>query len=65
MSTFIEVIKEHIGYKQQIVKLAKSDVIRTYRGAALRMALGDYKAGYYNFCLLVCIYDRVKRRKTC
>lgn len=35
MGTFVEIVKEHIEYKQQIFKLAKSDIIRTYRGAAL------------------------------
>lgn len=32
---FIDIIKEHINYKQQILKLAKADLIKTYRGAAL------------------------------
>ena len=35
MHTFIEIIKNHIQYKQQIFKLAKADLIKTYRGAAL------------------------------
>ena len=42
MNTIIEIAKEHINYRKQIIKLAKSDIIRTYRGAALRMALGNY-----------------------
>lgn len=29
------VIKDHIAYRQQIIKLAKADLIKTYRGAAL------------------------------
>lgn len=33
-----EIIKDHITYKQQIFKLAKSDLIKTYRGAALGWA---------------------------
>ena len=32
---FIQILKEHNEYKQQIVKLAKADLIKTYRGAAL------------------------------
>ena len=32
------IIKEHIAYKGQIFKLAKSDLIKTYRGAALGWA---------------------------
>ena len=31
----IEIIKDHIAYRKQIKKLAKADLIRTYRGAAL------------------------------
>lgn len=29
------IIKDHIAYRQQILKLAKADLIKTYRGAAL------------------------------
>lgn len=32
---FIEIIKEHIAYRQQIFKLAVSDLRKTYRGTAL------------------------------
>lgn len=35
MNTLKEIIKEHIIYKNQIVKLAKADIIKTYKGAAL------------------------------
>ena len=34
MQNFINIIKEHIEYKHQIVKLAKADLTKTYRGAA-------------------------------
>ena len=37
MSTLVEIIKEHIDYRRQISKLAKSDIIRTYRGADVDM----------------------------
>ena len=30
-----EIIKDHITYLQQIFKLAKADLVKTYRGAAL------------------------------
>lgn len=30
-----QIIKDHIIYKQQILKLAKSDLVKTYRGSAL------------------------------
>jgi len=33
-----DIIKDHITYKQQIFKLAKADLIKTYRGAALGWA---------------------------
>ena len=32
---FVDIIKEHIEYRQQILKLAKADIVKTYRGAAL------------------------------
>lgn len=35
MKNLIKIIKEHWQYKQQIRKLAKADIIKTYRGAAL------------------------------
>ncbi len=35
LKQFIQIIKEHIQYRQQILKLAKADLIKTYRGAAL------------------------------
>lgn len=35
MKNFIRILKEHWEYRQQIFKLAKSDLIKTYRGAAL------------------------------
>lgn len=35
MSTLMQIIKEHINYKNQIFKLAKADLVKTYRGAAL------------------------------
>ncbi len=38
MNTLRTIIQEHIDYKAQIVKLAVSDLLRTYRGAALGWA---------------------------
>ena len=38
MHTFIEILKDHIQYKQQIFKLAKADIVKTYKGAALGWA---------------------------
>ena len=35
VNDFIKIIKEHKEYKQQIKKLAKADLVKTYRGAAL------------------------------
>ena len=38
MKTLIKIIKEHISYKNQILKMAKADLLKTYRGAALGWA---------------------------
>lgn len=35
MNVLKEILDEHIKYKSQIIKLAKSDLIKTYRGAIL------------------------------
>ena len=35
MNTLKEILREHWEYKKQILKLAKSDIIKTYKGAAL------------------------------
>lgn len=35
MHALKEIVKEHIEYKEQIIKLAKADIIKTYNGAAL------------------------------
>lgn len=35
MKTLKEIIKDHIEYRRQIIKLAKADIAKTYRGAAL------------------------------
>lgn len=38
MKVLAEIIKDHIEYMQQIFKLAKADLVKTYRGAALGWA---------------------------
>lgn len=35
MKTIVEIVKEHIRWRHQILALAKSDIIKTYSGAAL------------------------------
>ena len=35
MKILKEIIRDHIQYRKQIFKLAKSDLIKTYRGSAL------------------------------
>lgn len=35
MGTFLKILKEHFIYRKQIRKLAKADLVRTYRGSAL------------------------------
>ncbi len=38
MHSLIEILKDHFQYRQQIFKLAKADLVKTYRGAALGWA---------------------------
>lgn len=38
MRNLIGIIKDHVAYRQQIFKLAKADLVKTYRGAALGWA---------------------------
>lgn len=38
MGTLFQIIREHFEYKKQIIKLAKADLIKTYRGSALGWA---------------------------
>ena len=38
MKTYLEILKDHFAWKHQIIKLAKSDIIKTYSGAALGWA---------------------------
>ena len=40
METLKEILKAHIDYRKQLFKLAKSDIIKTYKGAALGWAWG-------------------------
>lgn len=35
MKVLNEIIKDHITYRKQIIKLAKADLVKTYRGSAL------------------------------
>ena len=38
MKTLISIIKDHIVWREQILKLAKADIVKTYSGAALGWA---------------------------
>lgn len=38
MKTFKKIIEEHIVYRKQIIKLAKSNLVKTYRGSAFGWA---------------------------
>ena len=38
MSTIKIILNEHLTYRKQVIKLAKSDLIKTYRGSALGWA---------------------------
>ena len=35
MNTIKEIIKDHYDYRKQLFKLAKTEIIKTYKGAAL------------------------------
>lgn len=35
MKTFIDIVKDHVIWRKQILKLAKADIVKTYSGAAL------------------------------
>ena len=35
INDLIKILKEHWQYRQQLIKLAKADLVKTYRGAAL------------------------------
>lgn len=38
MKVLISIIKEHVVWREQILKLAKADIVKTYSGAALGWA---------------------------
>ena len=38
MKTLIEIVSDHLIYRKQIFKLAKADLVKTYRGSALGWA---------------------------
>lgn len=38
MKTFVEIIREHIVWRHQLIRLAKADLVKTYSGAALGWA---------------------------
>lgn len=63
MKVLKQIIKDHIEYKKQIMKLAKSDLVKTYRGSALRMGMGNNQTSCYYICILVCIRDRIKSKQ--
>ena len=49
MKALIGIIQEHIGFRKQIFKLAKADIIRTFKGAALGWAWALIKPGVQIF----------------
>ena len=61
MYTFIEVIKDHLQYKQQIFKLAKADLVKTYRGAALGWAWAIIKPAVTIFVYWFAFQIGIKR----
>ncbi len=57
MRIIIEIIRDHIRYRKQIMKLAKSDLVKTYKGAALGWSWSVLKPavtiGIYYFAFAV------------
>ena len=51
MRTLIKIIKQHITWRRQLVKLAKSDLIKTYSGSALGWAWAVIKPAVTIFVL--------------
>lgn len=49
MSSIAQIFKDHYDYRKQIFKLAKSDLIKTYRGAALGWAWAIIKPAFTIF----------------
>lgn len=57
MNTCKEIISDHLAYRKQLVKLAKSDIKKTYSGAVLGWAGGD-SSGDPDLRVLVRVYRR-------
>ena len=51
MRTLIKIIKQHITWRRQLIKLAKADLIKTYSGSALGWAWAVIKPGVMIFVL--------------
>ena len=51
MRTLIKIIKQHITWRRQLIKLAKSDLIKTYSGSALGWAWAFIKPAVTIFVL--------------
>ncbi|MDR0853089.1 MAG: ABC transporter permease [Clostridiales Family XIII bacterium] len=50
MRTFLKIIKQHIVWRHQLVKLAKADLVKTYSGAALGWVWAIIKPMVMIFC---------------
>jgi len=51
MRTLIKIIKQHITWRRQLIKLAKADIIKTYSGSALGWAWAFIKPMVFIFVL--------------
>ena len=51
MRTLIKIIKQHVTWRRQLIKLAKSDLIKTYSGSALGWAWAIIKPAVLIFVL--------------
>lgn len=59
-----EVLNENRHFFKQILKLSKSELIKTYKGAALGPGMGSNKTGNYDIRILVRLCNRLKGRQT-
>ncbi len=46
MKTLLNIVRDHIRYRKQILKLAKADLVKTYKGAALGWSWAVIRPGF-------------------
>ena len=65
MGALLEIIQTHVKYSRQLFKLAKSDLIKTYKGAAMGWLWAVIKPtitiGVYYFAFSILSFTAFKR----